>query len=52
MQIPKEFEAVLQGVELTESEIKTLCWIAGWEQKTINNLQSIIKKARGKGGTA
>ncbi len=51
MQLPKEFAAVLRGVELTESEIKTLCWISEWEECTVKNLQSIIRKSRETGET-
>ena len=46
MKIPKEFEDVFRGVELTEDEIRTLTWIAGWESRTVKNLRSAIQKVR------
>lgn len=46
MKIPKEFEDVFHGVELTEDEIRTLTWIAGWESRTVENLCSAIRKVR------
>ena len=46
MNIPQEFEHVFQGVELTEDEIRTLNWIAGWERRTVENLRSAIQKMR------
>lgn len=46
MKIPKEFEDVFRGVELTEDEIRTLTWIAGWESRTVENLRSAIQKVR------
>lgn len=49
MNIPQEFEDVFRGVELTEEEIRTLAWIAGWESRTVENLRSAIQKARGFG---
>ena len=41
MNIPQEFEDIFRGVELTEDEIRTLTWIAGWE-----SLRSAIRKVR------
>ena len=46
MKIPKEFEDVFHGVELTEDEIRTLTWITGWESRTVENLRSAIQKVR------
>lgn len=46
MKIPKDLEDVFQGVELTEDEIRTLTWIAGWESQTVENLRSAIQKAQ------
>ena len=46
MKIPKEFENVFQGVELTENEICILNWIVGWDRHTIDNLHSAIQKVR------
>ena len=34
------------GAELTDSEARTLEWLAGWEQRTADNMASIIRKAR------
>ena len=46
MKIPKELEDVFRGVELTEDEIRTLTWIAGWKSQTVENLRSAIQKVR------
>lgn len=46
MEIPKEFEDVFRGVELTEDEIRTLTWITGWESRTVENLRAAIQKVR------
>lgn len=46
MEMPKEFEYVFRGVDLTEDEIRTLTWIAGWESRTVENLCSAIRKVR------
>ena len=46
MKIPKEFEDVFCGVELTEDEIRILNWIVGWERRTVENLRSAIRKAQ------
>ena len=46
MKIPKEFENVFRGVDLTEDEIRALTWIAGWEIRTVENLRSAIRKVR------
>ena len=46
MKILKEFEDVFRGVDLTEGEIRTLTWIAGWESRTVKNLRSAIQKAQ------
>ena len=46
MEIPKEFEDVFRGVELTDGEIRTLVWITGWERQTVENLRSAIRKVR------
>lgn len=40
----KRLQAAISAVELTEAEEKTLAWLAGWEDNTINNLCSIFKK--------
>lgn len=35
----------LEDVELTKAEEKTLIWIAGWEESTVDHLLSVIEKA-------
>jgi len=35
---------VLAGVELTKSEERTLIWLAGWEESTVDHLLSVIEK--------
>ena len=32
-------------VELTKGEIRTLVWLAGWEESTVTNVVSAIQKA-------
>ena len=32
-------------VELTKAEEKTLIWLAGWEESTVEHLLSVIEKA-------
>ena len=47
------FEKLKEAVgdaELTESEADTLRWIAGWDKRTVDNIASIIRKAK-MGGT-
>ena len=41
----KKMNKVLAGVKLTKAEEKTLIWIAGWEENTVDNLLSVIEKA-------
>lgn len=41
----QKINEVLAGVELTKSEERTLIWLAGWEESTVDNLLSVIKKA-------
>ena len=36
----------LEGIELTEGEKKTIEWLASWETETIDNICSIIEKAK------
>lgn len=36
----------IRGLEFTESELRTLEWISGWERQTIDNIAMIIKKTR------
>lgn len=40
----QKMNKVLAGVELTKSEERTLIWLAGWEESTIDNLLSVIEK--------
>lgn len=32
-------------MELTKAEEKTLIWLAGWEESTVEHLLSVIEKA-------
>lgn len=41
----EKMNRVLNGVELTQTEEKTLVWLAGWEESTVDNLLSVIEKA-------
>lgn len=43
--IIQKMNEVLEGVELTKAEERTLIWLAGWEESTVNNLLSVIEKA-------
>lgn len=36
---------IFGGVELTAAEMRTLVWLAGWEECTVKNLLSAIRKA-------
>ena len=40
-------EKATAGLELTNTEKQTLKWLATWDSYTVNNIVSIIKKARG-----
>lgn len=40
----QKMNEVLAGVELTKAEERTLLWLAGWEESTVDNLLSIIEK--------
>ena len=44
MQIQK-MNKVLADVELTKAEEKTLIWLAGWEESTVDHLLLVIEKA-------
>ena len=35
---------IFGDVELTEKEMRTLVWIAGWEESTVANVVSAIRK--------
>ncbi len=41
----QKMNTVLAGVELTKAEDRTLRWLAGWEESTVDNLLSVIEKA-------
>ena len=41
----QKMNKILAGVELTKAEERTLIWLAGWEESTVDNLLSVIKKA-------
>ena len=41
----QKINEVLEGVKLTKAEERTLIWIAGWEESTVDNLLSVIEKA-------
>ena len=40
----QKMNKVLAGVELTKAEEKTLIWLAGWEESTVDHLLSVIEK--------
>lgn len=40
----KKFNDILQGVSLTADEERTLLWLAGWEETTIDNILSLMEK--------
>ena len=41
----QKMNKVLARVELTKAEEKTLIWLAGWEESTVDHLLSVIEKA-------
>lgn len=41
----EKMNRVLSGIKLSKSEEKTLIWLAGWEQSTVDNILSVIEKA-------
>ncbi len=41
----EKMNRVLNGVVLTKAEEKTLVWLAGWEESTVDNFLSVIEKA-------
>lgn len=41
----QKMNKVLADVELTKAEEKTLIWLAGWKESTVDNLLSVIEKA-------
>ena len=40
----QKLRALFKGVRITEEERRTLEWLAGWEQSTVDNLCSVIEK--------
>lgn len=36
---------IFGDIELTEAEMRTLIWLAGWDEYTIENVLSAIRKA-------
>ena len=40
-----DLNEIFGEVELTEDEQRILIWLAGWEESTVDNLLSVIKKA-------
>ena len=41
----QKINEVLEGVKLTKAEERTLIWLAGWEESTVDNLLSVIERA-------
>lgn len=41
----QKMNKVLAGVKLKKAEERTLIWLAGGEENTVNNLLSVIEKA-------
>ena len=41
----QKMNKVLAGVKLTKVEERTLIWLAGWDEYTIENVLSAIRKA-------
>ena len=39
------FNEIFGDVELTAAEMQTLVWLAGWEECTVENVLSAIRKA-------
>ena len=43
-----ELNEIFGDIELTEAEMRTLIWLAGWDGYTIENVLSAIRKAMAK----
>ena len=41
----QKMNKVLAGVKLTKVEERTMIWLAGWEESTVDHLLSVIEKA-------
>jgi len=39
---------IFGDVELNRAEMQTLVWLAGWEESTVNNVVSAIRKVTAK----
>ena len=39
-----ELNEIFGDIELTEAEMWTLIWLAGWEESTVDHLLSVIEK--------
>lgn len=42
----EDIKKALEGIELTEEEIRLVEWIAGWDLWTVQQFRQIIKKCR------
>ena len=42
----EKLRKAVSGVELTQEEEKTLMWLSEWEDSTVDNVASIIKRLR------
>ena len=40
-----ELNEIFGDIELTEAEMRMLIWLAGWDEYTIENVLSVIRKA-------
>ena len=40
----QKMNKVLADVELTKAEERTLIWLAGWDESTVDHLLSVIEK--------
>lgn len=40
-----ELNEIFGDIELTEAEMRTLIWLCGWEECTVKNVLSAIRKA-------
>ena len=43
---------IFEDIELTEAEMRTLVWLCGWEECTVENVLSAIRKAMAAGTAA
>ena len=40
----QKLRTLFRGVRITDEERRTLEWLSGWEQSTVDNLCSVIEK--------